>query len=433
MKIKLNEAVTADQIRQSMSGFVGSKFAKKASDEDIMKMVDFKDKIAKLHNTHILPIQKQIDALYKQYKIKSNKGIEESTSMNEIGYKDAVAQFNSELEKHPEVLKAAKHYGKKPAEIVKALQMRLSTKGDRGGDTKEVSIDFKDTDSNISIKHKKKFESVNESIKYNNDGFVTQMVNAAGKVVKDITLDGETFSLKGNKYVSKKGGKDLHKSHFGIGESVNEGKDDFVARHGKSNILLKKGYKHHTEGELEALYDKVGKLVKGLNVKDVNIVFEQASTSIQEVTVTRIPNFNLESDAYIIMLYLLKNNSGFKKVVSNAGIDLFSGANVKSVFTSLQNNLKKVITPQIVKAVVETMNQKRKVLFIDDMDIEKGVHNDRFAGLLALGVIDSFVNDPIDYKLIKDLDNAKLKGLADEFSMNRGKVKLAAMLGNKGF
>ena len=65
-------------------------------------------------------------------------------------------------------------------------------------------------------------ESVNESIKYNNDGFVTQMINAAGKVVKDITLDGETFSLKGNKYISKKGGKDLHKSHFGINESVNE-------------------------------------------------------------------------------------------------------------------------------------------------------------------------------------------------------------------
>lgn len=83
MKIKLTEAVTADQIRQSMSGFVGPKFAKKASDEDIMKMVDLKDKIAKLQNTHILPIQKQIDALYKQYKIKSNKGIEESTSMNE--------------------------------------------------------------------------------------------------------------------------------------------------------------------------------------------------------------------------------------------------------------------------------------------------------------------------------------------------------------
>ena len=78
-------------------------------------------------------------------------------------------------------------------------------------------------------------ESVNESIKYNNDGFVTQMINAAGKVVKDITLDGETFSLKGNKYISKKGGKDLHKSHFGINESVNEEKPGLWA-----NIRAKK-------------------------------------------------------------------------------------------------------------------------------------------------------------------------------------------------
>jgi hypothetical protein len=156
--------------------------------------------------------------------------------------------------------------------------------------------------------------------------------------------------------------------------------------------------------------------------------------SVNEVTVTRIPNFNLESDAYIIMLYLLKNNSGFKKAATDAGIDLFSGANVKSTFTVLQNNLKKVITPQIIYSVVETIkNHSRKVIFIDNADIQKGVHTDRFAGMLALGVVDSLLNDPIDYKLINDLGNAKLKGLADEFSIGRGKIKLGAMLGNKGF
>ena len=133
------------------------------------------------------------------------------------------------------------------------------------------------------------------------------------------------------------------------------------------------------------------------------------------------------------MLYLLKSNSGFKKAATNAGIDLFSGANTKTVFAGLHNNLKKVITPQIIKSVVQTLNQKRKVLFIDDADIQKGVHNDRFAGLLALGVIDSFVNDPIDTKLLKDLGNAKLNDLANQFSINRGKMKLGAMLGNKGF
>jgi tetrahydromethanopterin S-methyltransferase subunit F len=241
-------------------------------------------------------------------------------SINEVDYKTAVSQFNSELEKHTAVINAANHYGKTPAEIVKALQMRLSTKGDRNKNTKEVSIDYKDTDSGIKISHKKRF---NEGVK--------------------------------------------------------------------------------------------------------------KSTSLNEVTVTRIPNFNLESDAYIFMLYLLKNNSEFKKAATNAGIDLFSGANVKSTFAGLHNNLKKVITPQIVKAVVEKINEKRTVIFIDDADIQKGVHTARFAGLLALGVVDSFINDPIDYKLINDLGNAKLKGLADDFSIGRGKIKLGVMLGNKGF
>lgn len=90
-------------------------------------------------------------------------GIKES--VNEIQYKDAVAKFNDELIKHPMVKKAAQHYKKTPAEIVKVLQQRLSTKGNRGGDTKEISIDFKDTDSGITVKHKKSFnESVNEAI-----------------------------------------------------------------------------------------------------------------------------------------------------------------------------------------------------------------------------------------------------------------------------
>lgn len=55
---------------------------------------------------------------------------------------------------------------------------------------------------------------------------------------------------------------------------VTEGKDDFMARYGSANINLKKGYKHHTEEELNDLYDKLGDLVKTLRVKDVTLVFE---------------------------------------------------------------------------------------------------------------------------------------------------------------
>jgi len=59
---------------------------------------------------------------------------------------------------------------------------------------------------------------------------------------------------------------------------VTEGKDDYMARFGSANINLKKGYKHHTEDELNDLYDKLGDLVKTLNVKDVTLVFESELT-----------------------------------------------------------------------------------------------------------------------------------------------------------
>jgi len=111
-------------------------------------------------------------------------------SVNEIQYKDAVEKFNDELIKHPMVKKAAQHYKKTPAEIVKVLQQRLSTKGNRGGDTKEVSIDFKDTTSGITIKHKMKF---NESV---NEGYSTEekriVLMAVKKIAKYMNVDMKT-------------------------------------------------------------------------------------------------------------------------------------------------------------------------------------------------------------------------------------------------
>jgi len=126
--------------------------------------------------------------------------------------------------------------------------------------------------------------SVNEAIKYNKDGFVTKMENEAGKVVKDITLDGEKFVLKGNKYVSKKGGKDLHKSHFGIRESVNEDRNSnmFYVLYQKKGVFGKPtaaGYKDRKDAEKFAkslgnnhntmILDKQSmKNVKGVDVKE---------------------------------------------------------------------------------------------------------------------------------------------------------------------
>ena len=115
-------------------------------------------------------------------------------------------------------------------------------------------------------KGKKKNESVNEAIKYNKDGFVTKMENEAGKVVKDITLDGEKFVLKGNKYVSKKGGKDLHKSHFGIKESINEVLvivDKFdKKRQDYGKIYYKDGGNRPGDGDIKKANKELAKLSK---------------------------------------------------------------------------------------------------------------------------------------------------------------------------
>lgn len=122
-----------------------------------------------------------------------------STSVNEVLYKDAVVKFNDELIKHPMVKKLAQHYKKTPAEIIKVLQQRLSTKGNRGGDTKEISINFKDNDSGITIKHKTTFnESVNEAKKFG-DWSVTREDENQIKLVNQNTMD--------DLYVHKSNGK----------------------------------------------------------------------------------------------------------------------------------------------------------------------------------------------------------------------------------
>ena len=68
----VNEVDTkkADTIRKSMPGYVGPKFAKKASDEDILAMADLKDEKAKIYNRYLKDIMSKISKLQKKYNIK---------------------------------------------------------------------------------------------------------------------------------------------------------------------------------------------------------------------------------------------------------------------------------------------------------------------------------------------------------------------------
>jgi hypothetical protein len=68
----VNEVDTnkANQIRKAAAGYVGPKFAKKASDEDILVMADLKDEKAKIYNRYLKDIMSKISKLQKKYNIK---------------------------------------------------------------------------------------------------------------------------------------------------------------------------------------------------------------------------------------------------------------------------------------------------------------------------------------------------------------------------
>lgn len=89
----------------------------------------------------------------------------------------------------------------------------------------------------------------------------------------DPSHTAESYIKEVKKYVNDKI-DEAYESYFANESAVTEGKNDYMARYGSANINLKKGYNHHTEEELNDLYDKLGDLIKTLNVKDVTLVFE---------------------------------------------------------------------------------------------------------------------------------------------------------------
>ena len=70
----VNEVDTkkANLLRNSMPGYVGPKFAKKASDEDLLAMADLKDEHARIYNRYLKDINDKISKLQKKYNIKES-------------------------------------------------------------------------------------------------------------------------------------------------------------------------------------------------------------------------------------------------------------------------------------------------------------------------------------------------------------------------
>lgn len=71
---KIIEAIDPEQVRRNTPGYVGADFAKVADDGDLVRMVELRDQYAKIYNK-LLPIQKQINDLRKQYKLSPLKTV----------------------------------------------------------------------------------------------------------------------------------------------------------------------------------------------------------------------------------------------------------------------------------------------------------------------------------------------------------------------
>ena len=74
MDESVNEIDTkkANLLRTNMPGYVGPKFAKKASDEDILAMADLKDQKARIYNRYVKVVDDAIAKLQKKYRIKES-------------------------------------------------------------------------------------------------------------------------------------------------------------------------------------------------------------------------------------------------------------------------------------------------------------------------------------------------------------------------
>ena len=124
-----------------------------------------------------------------------------------------------------------------------------------------------------------KNESVNEGLKHNDmytmldiaAGYSSTQDQAANQMWSD---EQDLYDYLKSDHIPKKYHKKFYNDIKRRFKGVSEGKDDFMARHGKADINLKKGYKHHSEDELTKLYDKVGKLAKDKKIKKVDVIFE---------------------------------------------------------------------------------------------------------------------------------------------------------------
>jgi hypothetical protein len=147
---------------------------------------------------------------------------------------------------------------------------------------------------------------------------------------------------------------------------------------------------------------------------------------LQESNITTIPNFNLESDVAIELLKLARRNAKFNSSVIYAGIEFYSMANPRNVFSFLVNSFRTVVNEKLVKDAFDSVNKK-----YFRIEFQKDKRDDiinRCANILALAVMFEFKEDPLGFA--RSFSDKKLIDAASQFSASRGSQKLGIMVGS---
>lgn len=179
--------------------------------------------------------------------------------------------------------------------------------------------------------------------------------------------------------------------------------------------------------EIEALLRSGKWRLIGRNGDEYELMMIEGLT---EATITSIPQFNLESDAYIAMLNMLKNNSKFKKIIGTSLLAYMSGGNPKNILTSLRGMLARgVVTNKLINGTVTVLNKRTPRISVSSQQASTPKIIDQFSGVLAAGLLFDFRENTID--MAKLSGDKNVINTANDFSANRGKEKFKTMMGNK--
>jgi hypothetical protein len=185
--------------------------------------------------------------------------------------------------------------------------------------------------------------------------------------------------------------------------SITEGKDDYMAKSGNTDINLKKGYKHLVEYELDDLYTELGELSKKYKIKGITATFE---STLNEGDMTKFYDGFIVLDSKSKKTYKFKYIKGTSNVnVENAAIDkLVKSTGLTRANFMVHGFVKKGEWNKDNTQVLEsTLNEAAAKQF--DKDVETLIKNIKrgYGWIEPEYVVDSWdnVSDTISFDLVK--------------------------------